>query len=533
MLRSAMAIFLPIVLLGCAEGTASRSDRPPNFVIILCDDLGWGDIGPFGSTVHDTPNLDRMAAEGRRFTDFYVTSGVCTPTRASLLTGCYPQRVGLHENERGQGVLFPANRRGLNAEEITIAEVLEQRGYTTGVVGKWHLGDQPEFLPTRHGFDTYFGIPYSNDMGREGFEWRASMTQAPPPPDAGYVPIPLLRDETVIETEPDQSLLTRRYTEEAVAFITRHREAPFLLYLAHTMPHQPVHASTDFLGKSDNGIYGDTVEELDWSTGKILSTLEDLDLAENTLVVFTSDNGASVMGGNNDPLKGYKASTWEGGMRVPCIVSWPGRVPPGSQTAEVATIMDLLPTVARLAGADLPDDRVIDGKDVWPLMSGEPDAVSPHPVFYYYRRGALDAVRAGGWKLHFGEKSQSSYVQLILDANRAAANISTEETNLLRFMEERYPKSYQRLVEIARESAGGPGDQVGLYDLAADSGERINLADDRPEIVEELQRLADEARASLGDRRLDQKCVDSRQPGSVPDPVPLVPMVRPGAAGTD
>jgi arylsulfatase A-like enzyme len=490
-------LIVSVILLTACDATPVTSDRPPNFIIILCDDLGYGDIGPFGSTVHHTPNLDRMAQDGRRFTDFYVTAGVCTPTRASLMTGCYPQRVGLHENERGQGVLFPANERGLNPDEITIAEILKARGYATGMVGKWHLGDQPEFLPTRHGFDSYFGIPYSNDMGREGFEWRASMAGTPPPSDAGYVPIPLLRDETVVETEPDQALLTRRYTEEAIAFIRRNEHEPFLLYLAHTMPHQPVHASPQFLGGSENGVYGDTVEEIDWSTGQILRTLEELELAEDTLVVFTSDNGASVMGGNNDPLKGYKGSTWEGGS------------------------------------ADLPDDRVIDGRDVWPLMSGDPDARSPHSQFYYYRRGGLAAVRSSNWKLHFGEEPESSYVRLVLDANKAAANISTEEANLLAFMAERYPKSYQRLVEIARDSSGRLEEEIVLYDLSADIGERVNLADEVPEIVADLQRLADEARASLGDRHLSRQGVDFRHPGSVADPQPLVAMIHPTATGGD
>ncbi|HUT12670.1 MAG TPA: sulfatase, partial [Thermoguttaceae bacterium] len=343
----------------------SADDRPPNFVIIYCDDLGYGDIGPFGSEKHRTPNLDRMAAEGRRFTDFYVTSGVCSPSRSSLMTGCYPKRVGLHQNETGRGVLFPGNHRGLNPEEITIAEVLKARGYATAVVGKWHLGDQPEFLPTRQGFDSYFGIPYSNDMGHWKPQWQ-------------YPALPLMRDEKVIETEPDQSQLTPRYTAEAIEFITAHKDEPFFLYLPHTFPHVPLYASERFKGKSANGPFGDAVEEIDWSTGEILGAIEQLGIDSRTLVIFTSDNGAqNGPGGSNAPLRGFKGSTWEGGMREPCIMRWPGKIPAGTTCRELAGTLDLMPTLAKLAGTSAPADRIIDGKDIRPLLFGEEGARSP------------------------------------------------------------------------------------------------------------------------------------------------------------
>ncbi len=448
-----MAVVLTVVL-GAIAGrceAAPDASRPPNVVLIFCDDLGYGDIGCFGSTKHRTPHVDRMAREGVRFTSFYVTAGVCSPSRSSLMTGCYPRRVNLHQNEKGRWVLFPANSRGLHPDEITIAEVLKQRGYATCCVGKWHLGDQPRFLPTRQGFDHYFGIPYSNDMGKVR-------------PRSKYPPLPLLRDDKVIETEPDQAQLTPRYTAEAIKFITANRDRPFFLYLPHTFPHWPLHASERFLGKSANGAFGDAVEEIDWSTGEILATLRRLGLDEQTLVIFTSDNGAARQhGGSNSPLRGFKGSTFEGGMRVPFVARWPKKIPAGKSSNALVTSMDLLPTLAKLAGGQAPTDRKIDGRDIWSLLASADGAESPHEAFFYYRIGTLQAVRSGQWKL----------------------NLASGE----------------------------------LYDLHADIAESKNLAAQHPEVVEKLSRLAEACREDLGDGRRQGK--NQRPAGAVDNPVPL------------
>lgn len=353
--------------------------------------MGYGDIGCFGSTKHRTPNIDKMAGEGMKFTDFYVTSGVCTPSRSSLLTGCYPKRVDMHQDSKGRCVLFPAGKKGLNPNEITIAELLKQQGYATCCIGKWHLGDQPKFLPTRQGFDCYYGIPYSNDMG-------GSRPEKPP--------LPLMRNEKVIEAPANQNTLTKRYTAEALKFIKKNKDRPFFIYLPHSMVHNPLHASKTFRGKSANGIYGDAVEEVDFSTGQILDTLKKLNLDKNTLVVFTSDNGASnQFGGSNAPLRGHKGSTWEGGMREPCLMWWPGHIPAGKTCSQMAITMDLLPTFTALAGANLPVDREIDGRNIWPLMS-KSGVKSPHEAFYYYQIDQLQAVRSGKWKLHLPLKQK-------------------------------------------------------------------------------------------------------------------------------
>ena len=284
-------------------------------------------------------------------------------------------------------VLFPVARKGLHPNEITIADALKKRGYATACIGKWHLGDQQVFLPTRQGFDEYFGIPYSNDMGSEQF---------PVNP-----PLPLLRNEEVIEAPVDQSTITRRYTEEAIHFIQKHQTDPFFLYLPHTMPHNPVHVSKEFNGQSENGLYADCVEEIDWSTGQILSILEELGLSEKTLVIFTSDNGAAKQwGGSNAPLSGFKGSVMEGGMRVPCVAHWPGQILAGHRSLELTSTLDLFPTLVGLTGGELPTDRHIDGKDIWPILSGHEGAETPHSVFYYYRQDRLEAIRAGKWKLH-------------------------------------------------------------------------------------------------------------------------------------
>lgn len=466
-----MTLLFTIVSIGCEtltgpESVANKNDPPPNFIIIFCDDLGYGDIGCFGSKKHRTPSIDRMAKEGMRFTSFYVTSGVCTPSRSSLMTGCYPRRVNMHDDGRGKWVLFPASHKGLHPDEITIAEVLKERGYATAIVGKWHLGDQPDFLPTQQGFDSYFGIPYSNDMGK----WNKNRN---------YPPLPLLRNVKVVQREPDQTLLTKRYTEEAIKFITTNKDKPFFLYLPHTMPHNPVSASAPFAGRSANGGFGDAVEEIDWSTGEILTTLERLGIDDRTMVVFTSDNGAARRwGGSNAPLSGFKGSTMEGGMRVPCVVRWPGKVPAGTTCDLVTSTIDMLPTLAKLADARVPDDRIIDGKDIWPLMSGDPDAKSPHDAFYYYSIDQLQAVRSGKWKLHLSRQDS-----------------------------QRGQEGEARQVPVR------------LYDLKTDIGETTNVAADHPAVVKRLLALAELAGADLGDGQKQGK--HQRPAGFVEKPKPL------------
>ncbi|MGB7345945.1 MAG: sulfatase, partial [Pirellulaceae bacterium] len=417
----------------------------PNIVVIFCDDLGYGDLGCYGSEKNRTPEIDRRASQGMMFTDFYSSSPVCTPSRASLMTGCYPRRVGMHEDSTGHWVLIPRSRRGLDPQETTVAEVLKSRGYATACVGKWHLGDQPEHLPTAHGFDFYYGIPYSNDMQQAG---------------RGDPPLPLVKQTEVIEAPADQSTLTKRYTEQVISFIESNQGKPFFVYLPHTFPHLPLFASPRFLGQSKNGRYGDSVEEIDWSTGEILKCLDRLKLAENTLVVFTSDNGSNGRnGGSNKPLAGAKGSTMEGGMRVPFIASWPAKIKPGTRTSELATTMDLLPTFCSLTGAELPE-RKIDGFDISPLLFGEPGAKSQYEALYYYRRRQLQAVRMGDWKYH----------------------LSLEET---------HPR-------WTSPDPTGPKRKAKLVNLKSDLQEKKDIAKEYPQIIEQIERLSGHVIKTLG-----------------------------------
>jgi arylsulfatase A len=454
----AAAMALPACM---TKGQAAAPGRPPNVVIIFTDDQGYQDVGCFGSPLIRTPNLDRMAAEGMRFTNFYVAASVCTPSRAALMTGCYPQRVNMNvvsrvingEERGGAVVLFQNSNRGLHPNEVTVAEILRRRGYATACVGKWHLGHLPEFLPMKQGFDSYYGIPYSNDMNiRKG---------------AGSGP-PLLRNGELIEHPANQATLTKRYTEEAVKFIRTSKDKPFFLYLPHTMPHLPLAASGEFKGKSKRGLYGDVIEEIDWSVGEVLKTLKACGVDEQTLVVFTSDNGPWIRfgarGGCASPLRDGKGTIYEGGMREPCIMRWPGKIPAGSLCNEVATTMDLLPTIAGLTGGRVPTDRVIDGKDIRPLMTGKPGATSPHEAFYYYPKQTTVpmAVRCGKWKLH-----------------KAGWRHKTWKDDKGRWM--------HRKVELPTE----------LYDLEADIGETRNLADAHPEVVRRLTEMMDRFDADL------------------------------------
>jgi arylsulfatase A-like enzyme len=455
------------LLVVCLSLFVSHSDvtaAPPNFIIIFCDDLGYGDVGCFGSEKHRTPNIDRMAAEGMKLTSFYSTCGVCTPSRSSLMTGCYPRRVNMHVSARNEWVLFPLARKGLNPEETTVAEVLKKKGYATICVGKWHLGDQSPFLPTEQGFDKYFGIPYSNDMGTR------QRKQNPP--------LPLVADKTVIEAPANQNTLTKRYTQQVVNFITEHKDQPFFVYLPHTMPHNPVHASEAFQGKSANGGYGDAVEEIDWSTGEILKTLKELNLDEQTLVLFTSDNGAARRwGGSNKPLSGFKGSTMEGGMREPCVVRWPGHIPPGTEFNQIVSTIDILPTLAELSGAEGPSSEHIDGVSIADILLGK-SKESPHEAYYYYFRDQLQAVRSGPWKLHLARKSR--------------------------------PRRNQPVREVPAK----------LYNLEEDIAESNNVIDAHPEVVKQLQAYAERAREKYGDGKRKGKL--QRPAGLVEEAVPLV-----------
>ena len=466
MIRCLAPLAMMIVL---AAGPSAGADeaRPPNLVIILADDLGYGDLGCYGAKGIATPHLDRMAAEGARLTDFYVAQAVCSASRAALLTGCYPNRVGI------LNALGPDAKIGINPAETTLAELLKARGYATAVFGKWHLGHHPRFLPARHGFDEYFGLPYSNDM------W-------PKHPETKRFPdLPLIEGERVIALNPDQRQLTTWYTERAVRFIERNKDRPFFLYVAHSMPHVPLHVSDRFAGKSGRGLYGDVIEEIDDSVGQVLGALKRAGLDERTLVVFTSDNGPWISYGDHagsaGPLREGKMTTFEGGVRVPFLARWPGKIPAGTVCKEPAMNIDLLPTVARLAGTAPPADRVIDGRDIWPLLSGQPGARSPHEALDFYWQRGLEAIRAGRWKLHF-------------------------------------PHDYRSLAGPAG-SGGRPGRYetrhigLSLFDLEADPGETTDVAAQHPEVVRHLEPLAERARADLGDSANGRPGRNVRPPG--------------------
>lgn len=390
---------------GCGEGydAGQTDERPPNFVLIFADDLGYGDLGAYGHPTIRTPTLDRLAVQGQKWTNFYAPAAVCTPSRAGVLTGRLAIRSGVAGENESKHVFFPNSLGGLPPEEITIAELLRSKGYRSTAIGKWHLGHLPEFLPTKQGFEDYFGIPYSNDMNMPGGieePWTLELFHREP--NINYWDVPLMDNEEIVERPADQRTLTKRYTERALQFIEANKDTPFFLYLAHNMPHTPVFASEDFQGNSERGLYGDALEEIDWSVGAIVQTLEKLGIDENTLVIFTSDNGPWLsmkqLGGSAGLLRDGKGTTWEGGMREPAIFYWPGKIKPQVVTG-IGSGLDFLPTLAALAGADLPGDRDYDGVDLSEtLLSG---SASPREQVFFWRFQDVFAVRKGPYKAHF------------------------------------------------------------------------------------------------------------------------------------
>lgn len=405
-LFAAMALSLLLLLLGIPGAAAPAG---PNFIVIFTDDQGYGDLGCYGHPTIRTPHIDKMAAEGQRWTNFYVAANVCTPSRAGLLTGRLPIRSGMCSDTRR--VLFPDSDGGLPASEVTIARLLKGKGYQTAAIGKWHLGHLPQYLPTSHGFDSYYGIPYSNDMDKvSSIPSREALMN----PQVAYFQVPLMRNTDIIERPADQQTIVKRYTQEAVKYIAANKKKPFFLYLAHSLPHVPLFASPDFRGKSERGLYGDVIEEIDWSVGQILGTLKKEGLDKNTYVVFTSDNGPWVVfdenGGSAGPLFGAKGTSYEGGVRVPAIFWGPGRVKP-AVVSNMGSTLDLLPTIGKLAGAQLPTDRVYDGFDLSPLLRGE--KANPRNEMFYYHGTRIFAARQGDYKLYFYRNNPRGYPEKV------------------------------------------------------------------------------------------------------------------------
>jgi arylsulfatase A-like enzyme len=436
---------------GVSESEGMNGEAKPNIIVIFCDDLGWGDLGCFGNPTIRTPNLDRMASEGQKWTQFYVAAPVCTPSRAALMTGRYPIRNGMTSAKRA--VLFPDSGGGLPPDEITLAEMLKEAGYATGIVGKWHLGHLPQYLPTSQGFDSYFGIPYSNDMDKIGGPGYSAEVRK----DASYYPeiehynVPLMRNTQIIERPADQNTLTKRYTEESIRFIEDHAAHPFFLYLPHSMPHIPLFASKNFRGRSSRGLYGDVVEELDASVGAILDTLRELKLDTKTLVVFSSDNGPwlsyETHGGSAGPLRAGKGTTFEGGLRVPTIFWWPGKIQPGTKQ-DLGSTLDFMATFTAIAGGELPENRKLDSYDLSGVLFG--DQESPRQKMFYWTNAQLHAIRSGPWKLHVRMREAVNY---------------------------------------GKESELGKPE---LYHLEQDISEKYNVADKYPEAVESLLKSMDE-----------------------------------------
>ena len=464
--------FSVLLLLGIAsipvigQSVKKSASQAPNIVIIFMDDMGYGDLECYGGFTYKTPNINRLAAQGMRFTQFYVAQAVCSASRAALLTGCYSNRVGIF------GALFPWSKIALNPEEETIPELLKKKGYKTGMVGKWHLGQKLPFLPLQHGFDEYLGLPYSNDM------WKVNYDGGPVTDTSSnkyrFPPLLLIEgNEQVreIKTLEHQGELTTIYTDRAVSFIRKNKSKPFFLYLAHSMPHIPLGVSPKNKGKSGSGLYGDVMMEIDWSVEQVIKTLDEEGLTKNTLVVFLSDNGPWLNFGNHagssGGLREGKGTVWEGGVRVPCIMKWPGKIPAGSVCSEIAATMDLLPTITKICQAPRPQKK-IDGVDIWSLMTAQPGAKPRDEFVYYYNENNLKAVRKGQWKLVFPAMSQT-YKKTIRGADGFPGRIAIDSVKLA------------------------------LYDLRTDPGETLDVKEQHPEIVQQLTTIADRYRKELGD----------------------------------
>jgi len=453
-------ISLYFFLTACHQETvekATTSVAQPNVIIIFTDDQGYGDVGVYGASDIETPHLDQMAKDGIQLMDFYAAQAVCSASRAGLLTGCYPNRIGIH------GAYMPNSKKGLDLSEVTIAEMLKEQGYRTGIFGKWHLGDHPKFMPRQQGFDEYFGIPYSNDM------WPMHPQQGP---IFDFGPLPLYENETVIDTLTDQSLLTTQITERSVNFITKNKKNPFFLYIAHPQPHVPLFVSDKFKGQSKRGLYGDVIMEIDWSVGQILSTLKTHNIEDNTLIIFTSDNGPwlnyGTHSGSAHPLREGKGTAWEGGQRAPCIIKYPNSIKGGQIINTPMMNIDILPTVATVTNATLPKNS-IDGKSVWDIWTGT-STQSPHEAYYfYYKKNELHGIRYKQWKMYFPHVYRS-------------INGRTGRTDGL-------PIDYDQNTLA----------QIELYDLSVDKEETTNIAATYPKVVDTIQFLADKARIKMGD----------------------------------
>ncbi len=476
-------LFITLIVLSC---TREADKRLPNVVIIFIDDMGYGDIGSYGATGYATPHLDQLAKEGMRFTNFYAAQAVCSASRAALLTGCYPNRIGI------SGALGPNARVGIHEDEKTIAELLKSKGYATGIFGKWHLGHHEQFLPLQHGFDEYVGLPYSNDMWPVYYDGGAITDSSINPHRRNYPVLPLIEGNNKLEeirTLDDQAKLTTLYTERAVDFIRRHQGEPFFLYLPHTMVHVPLGVSEKFKGKSKQGLFGDVVMEVDWSVGQVMNTLKELGLDKNTLVLFTSDNGPWLNYGNHagstGGLREGKGTSFEGGQRVPCIVRWPGVTEAGTINSKLASTIDILPTLAEITGAPLPD-HIIDGVSILPLLQGDETANPRDHFYYYYRHNSLEAVRKDHWKLVLPHNHRT--YEGVLPGN------------------EGFPGPY------AWKEA-----EYALYDLRRDPGERYDVQDLYPEIVAELETLVEQAREDLGDELTEKTGKNVREIGRLED----------------
>ncbi|WP_299164430.1 sulfatase [uncultured Eudoraea sp.] len=476
MFRNSLTLLCIVCVLSCknnnVEPTSKRA-APPNIVLIFTDDQGYQDVGAFGADDILTPNLDQMASEGIMLSSFYAAQAVCSASRAGLLTGCYPNRIGIHN------AFMPDSKIGLNASEITIAEMFKAKGYSTGIFGKWHLGDHPDFLPTKHGFDEYFGIPYSNDM------WPLHPQQGPV---FNFGPLPLYENETIIDTLTNQSQLTTQITERSVNFINRNKDHPFFLYVPHPQPHVPLFVSEKFKGKSGRGLYGDVIMEIDWSVGQILNALKANDLDENTVVIFTSDNGPWLSYGNHAgsalPFREGKGTAWEGGHREPFIIRYPNGLKGGRNIDTPVMAIDILPTLAEITGSALPD-RIIDGKSVWKLLSGDSKESPQEAYYFYYRVNELHGVRYDKWKLYF-------------------------------------PHNYRTMEGQQPGKDGLPGDyvyldlkEIELYDLSVDLSETTNVAGNYPEVVKKIKQLADTMRNKLGDSLREMEGTEIRPAGTL------------------